>query len=148
MNEKRTQQSAALVEAEPTLSDAERAAQALAAADLIDVDLRNAKALGRELFRLTNPLNGKQLVNWEAREHIGVTLTAFADDIDTPVKVAKLTILKLKQKGLSVPENLYRKAGEVKLQGQEELALEYQWRSHEPPCPMADRDRWKAASGT
>lgn len=134
--------------AKPALSEAERVAQALAAADLIDIDLRNAKALGREMFRLTNPSNGKQLVNWEAREHIGVTLTAFADDVDTPVKAAKLTILKLKQKGLSVPEYLYKKAGEAKLQGQQELALEYKWRSYDPPCPIAGGDRWKAASGT
>ena len=120
-----TEPLAAEAGAKPALSDAERVAQALAAADLIDIDLRNAKALGREMFRLTNPSNGKQLVNWEAREHAGVTLAAFADDVDSPVKAAKLTILKLKEKGLSVPENLYKKAGEAKIEGQQKLPLEY-----------------------
>jgi hypothetical protein len=107
-------------------SPAERAARALAAADLVDIDLRNAKILGRETFRLTNPENGKQVVNWEVREHTGVTLAAFADEVDTTVKAAKLTILKLKEKGFAVPESLYKKAGEVKLQGQQELRLEYE----------------------
>jgi hypothetical protein len=125
MAEQGTEQLAGGTEAKPTLSHAQRVDQALAAADLIDIDLRNAKALGREMFRLTNPANGKQLVNWEAREHAGVTLAAFADDVDTPVKAAKLTILKLKQKGLTVPESLYKQAGEVKIDGQQKLPLEY-----------------------